>query len=183
MSQTTIFFLAGDESFTVDFKNSFRGAMYVWNDIAKRYCGFDHFPSFSLDDQMEVWNFANNNPEKMPIHEAIVMASTMDKALLEPDKWIELVEAFEKYSLDHPDSSIGDQAAAIREAMESEKASLIKGIGWRQTSVCGDSLWEVWSEESDDYDAYCPNSSDEHFWIVGQAKDAYKEENLNQTAE
>lgn len=175
MSETTIFFLAGDNISSVDFKNAFRGAMYVWNDAAKRHCGLDHFPMFDEDVMSTVWNFGNNNPEKMPRHESIVMASTMDGALLEPEKWDALVEAFEEYALDHPGSSIGEQAVAIRKVMESDKASLIKGIGWRQTSVCGDSLWDPWNEETEENDAYCPDSSSEHFWIMEQVEDAYKD--------
>lgn len=29
-------------------KNAWRGAMYVWNDVAKRYFGLEGFPSFDL---------------------------------------------------------------------------------------------------------------------------------------
>lgn len=175
MSETTIFFLAGENSLSIDFKNAFRGAMYVWGDIAKRYCGFDRFPMFSEEDQSKVWNFGNNNPEKMPRHESIVMASTMDGALLEPTKWKQLVEAFEKYAANHPDSSIGNQATAIRKVMESDKATFVSGIGWRQTSVCGDCRWEPRDEDEEECGTYDPASNSNHFWIMEQVEDIYQD--------
>ncbi len=174
MSETTIFFLAGENSKSVDFKNAFRGALYIWNDVAKRYCGFETFPHFKVDDQMKVWNFGNNNPDKMPRHEAIVMASTMDKALLEPNKWQELVEAFERYGIDNPNSSIGQQATVIREVMEADHDNKITGIAWRQTSVCGDCMWTPWNEETEEYDSYDPAQNDKHFWIIEQIEHTYQ---------
>jgi hypothetical protein len=174
MSNTTVFFLAGKDCFEADFKNAFRGAMYVWNDTARRYCDFERFPSFNEEDQMKVWNFGNNHPDKMPMHEAIVMASTMDRALLEPSKWLDLVNSFEAYAELHPNSSIGEQAKAIREVMESDKAASITGIGWRQTSVCGDSLWSRFDDDSDEYVTYDPSSEDSHFWIMEQVAGVYE---------
>jgi len=56
MSRTEIYLLEPDEYELLEFKNAWRGAMYVWNDIAKRYCGFERFPLgiFDGDDERQI---------------------------------------------------------------------------------------------------------------------------------
>lgn len=63
---------------------------------------------------MAVWNYHSRNPGKMKIHDAIAMQSTMDNVLLEPSQWLRLVEAFELFGQQHPNSSFVEQAAIIR---------------------------------------------------------------------
>ncbi|MCE8034574.1 hypothetical protein EKK97_13815 [Billgrantia tianxiuensis] len=171
MSRTEIFLLQPNGGVHVlEFRNAWRGAMYVWNDIAKRYCGFERFP-LGFDDkgkeqQMDVWNYGNRNPD-MPEHDAIVLLSTMDHALLEPDQWERLAEAFEKYGSEHPDSSYSEQAAALRQAMESEAGKDVTGIGWLQTSVC-DTEWLIWDEDGEERRSYDPSKDEGHLWILAQ---------------
>lgn len=171
MSRTEIYLLEPDEYELLEFKNAWRGAMYVWNDIAKRYCGFERFPLgiFDGDDerQMDVWNYGNRHPDKMSEHEAIVLLSTMDHALSEPDQWERLVEAFEKYGAEHPDSSYSEQAEALRAAMESSESRELTGIGWLQTTVC-DTEWLPWDEDGEERRVYDPAHEDSHFWIMSQ---------------
>lgn len=168
MTTTTIYFLQKDDRKTVDIKNAWRSAMYIWNDVAKRYCGLERFPlglfGDDRDKMMAVWNFNDRNPGIMPEHVAITMLSTMDNILLEPSQWNRLVEAFEKYAVEHPDSSFGEQAAAIREVMSQLNVDDLTGIGWRQTSVC-DSPWTSYDEE-DELQVYDPSSGDKHCWLM-----------------
>ncbi|MDP0495704.1 MAG: hypothetical protein Q7Q73_05800 [Verrucomicrobiota bacterium JB024] len=168
MSHTTIYFLSGENTVTEDFRNAFRGAMYVWNDVAKRYCGMERFPFFDEDEQMEVWNFNSRHPGRMSRHEEIVLLSTMDHVLAEPARWQEVADAFELYGKEHPDSSIAEQSAAIRRVMESEAGAAVAGIGWLQTSVCGDTPWMPWDEDGEEYIAYDPVTGDTHWWLMGQ---------------
>lgn len=167
MSYTTIYFLKEKELLSAEFRNSHRGAMYIWRDEAKRYFGLDMFPFFDDDEQMKIWNYGNHNPHTMPMHEQIALLSTMDGALMEPARWTELVEAFEKYGEEHPNSSFGEQASAIREFMESDKSEGLVAIGWNQTSVCGDVRWFDHDEE-DELFVYDPASGNDHFFIMSQ---------------
>lgn len=70
MSYTTIFFLKKDKVLSSDFKNAFRGAMYVWNDFAKRYCEMDGFP---LNNE-ECWIF---NPDECSHPQSLVCPVVM----------------------------------------------------------------------------------------------------------
>lgn len=173
MSYTTIFFLKKDRVLSADFQNAWLSAMYVWTDFAKRHCGMSGFPHLDQEDQMAVWNVGNRNPEKVPRYEQIVMLSTMDGALFEADHWPELVAAFEKYGKDHPNSSIAEQGKCIKEFMQSDEGKDVLGIAWRQTSVCGDTMWAIDDEESDDYIPYDPEASDDHFWAFDQLNDSH----------
>lgn len=173
MSATIIYFLRKDGISKAETKNAFRSSMYVWSDVAKRYCGLERFPMIfddnCLESQMEVWNFNIRHPGVMQKHEEIALVSTMDKTLAEPSQWLRLVEAFEKYSSEHPNSSFGEQAAAIRSVMESDQASEIVAIGWQQTSVNGDSPWFSYEEDEDgeDYvEVYDPATGNTHYWLM-----------------
>lgn len=167
MSETTIYFLKKDGCVTADFKNAFRSAMYIWQDVGKRYCGFDGFPMFSDDDRMEIWNYHYRHPGVMAEHEAITMLTTMDGALCEPDQWQRLADALEQYGTEHPNSSFAEQGMTIRAVMESDEAEGVLAIGWRQTSV-GDTRWESFDDEGEELIHYDPESGDSHFWIMGQ---------------
>ncbi len=60
MSYTEIFSISASHCHSLgETKNAWRGAMYVWNQIAQKYFGLDSFPSFDADMQKRVWN-ANN---------------------------------------------------------------------------------------------------------------------------
>lgn len=171
MSYTELFAIKKDVAIKKEFKNAFRGAMYVWSDIAKRYAGFDVFP-FDYDDQMEVWNYHYRHPNVMKEHEAIVMLSTMDNAMVEANQWERLVKAFEQYGLEHPNSNYYDQANAIKELVEQEGIENIIGFAWNQTSI-NSVPWfitEEYVEELDDYvdHIYNPDESSNHFWVFEQ---------------
>lgn len=172
MSRTAIFLLEHGKNRVLEFSNAWRGAMYVWSDVAKRYCGLKHFPTGIFDDdedrQMEVWNYDNRHPGEMAEHEAIVLLSTMDHALLEPDQWERLVEAFEKYGAEHPGSSYSEQAAALRDALEGPGEDVeMTGIGWLQTSVC-DTEWLVFGDDEEERRPYNPAQDSGHFWLFEQ---------------
>lgn len=185
MSATIIYFLRKDGISKAETRNAFRSSMYIWSDVAKRYCGLERFPMIFDDDclesQMEVWNFNSRHPGIMQKHEEIALVSTMDNALAEPSQWPRLVEAFEKYGAEHPNSSFGEQAAAIRSVMESEQASGVVAIGWQQTSVNGDSPWFSYEEDEggEEYvEVYDPAIGNTHFWLMDSVdhKDAKDEQ-------
>lgn len=168
MSYTELFILTKDNSYQVfEFKNAFRGAMYVWNDVARRYAGFDRFPLFDKNEQMEVWNYNNRHPNTMKEHEIIVLLTTMDGALVEGDKCEQLISAFELYGKEHPNSSYSEQAEAIISAVDKLGKTNIAGVAWNQTSV--NERWILENIETDDgdfeYTVYDFNNGNSHFWV------------------
>tara|TARA_B100000929_G_scaffold191791_1_gene151891 strand:- start:2385 stop:2936 length:552 start_codon:yes stop_codon:yes gene_type:complete len=173
MSHTDIFFLKKDTYTKSSVRNAFLSAMYVWQHTAKHYCGLERFPmSFFSDDlepMMAVWNFHSRNPGKMKAHDAIVMQSTMDNVLLEPSEWRRLLEAFELYGKEHPQSSFAEQAAIIRGVMESEEGKDVVAIGWQQTSVSGDTPWYCYEEDESGNEivkVYDPSIDNLHHWLI-----------------
>ncbi|MBZ9574592.1 hypothetical protein [Modicisalibacter sp. MOD 31.J] len=173
MSSIPIFLLEVGAVKTLEFGNAWRGAMYVWNYVATEYCGLPVFPpGFSEEgkaDQMKVWNYGNNNPD-MPEHEAIVLLSTMDHALLDPSQWERLVEAYEKFGEEHPNSSFGEQAKALRDVMESGEDMELLGIGWNQNTICP-SKWVSYDDDGV-MRVYDPARENSHFWMMEQLDEA-----------
>lgn len=169
MSYTEIYILKNNNDFGyVELKNSHRGAMYVWHYIATHYCGMKHFPHMDRDQQMEIWNYDSRHPDEMETYEKIVLKSTMDNAIVEADKWKELVHAFKKYGKEHPNSNYSDQASEIEKIMSDIDIDEVLGIAWNQTSV-GDA-WCILCDEDEDteeyvYTVYDPNEHDDHFWV------------------
>lgn len=163
MSSTTIYCLGAVPGEVAEFGNAWRAGMYVWNDIARRYFGFDGFPMFDMAKQHSVWNAANTGA--LPQHEAIVLLSTMDRATVRTEEKAALVEAFRRYGAEHPRSSYAEQAGAI------ETADLPPGhwLAWRQTSVA--EFWgKSWDDEREERDWYDPRTGRDHFDVIAEAK-------------
>lgn len=109
--------------------NPWRGAMYVWNQIAQKYFGLEGFPFFDHELQRRVWNAGNEHA--LTDHELIVLASTMDKVFVNQRDLSALIEAFELYAAEHPNSSLGEQAQLIKQADIEPHQYLV----WDQNSV------------------------------------------------
>ncbi len=146
MSYTEIFSISASHCHSLgETKNAWRGAMYVWNQIAQKYFGLDSFPSFDADMQKRVWNA--NNEHQLTDAEIIVLASTMDCVVVKAVDVQRLVEAFEEYAKDHPHCSIGEQA----ELLKASRLSPEDHIAWCQTSISEFHFEPVYLEENDEY--------------------------------
>lgn len=110
-------------------RNAWRGAMYVWSDIAKRYFGLDSFPMFDESMMRRIWNAGNEKP--LSDAEKIVLASTMDNVVVKVSDKQRLIDAFDEYAKAHPDSSIGEQSDLIKEHDVGDN----EFIAWCQTTV------------------------------------------------
>lgn len=165
MSYTEVFLITKDKNCnSEEFKNAFRGAMYVWNDIATRYAGFEYFPHSDYDDQMEVWNYYSRHPGVMKPHEMIVLASTMDGSLVEAHRWKDLVNAFSQYGKEHPNSNYAEQAVAIEGLVELIGIENLMYIAWNQTTI--NNFWGVeYIDETDTFEYYDPDQGENHFWV------------------
>ena len=171
MSSTLIYAVKQDEEpiSIGQCRNAFRGAMYVWSDIAKRHFGLESFPHFDEDMQRRVWNAGNEKP--LTTTEIIVLASTMDKAIVDKAGIDGLLTAFKEYGENNENSSISDQA----ELIEKNLGSIPDGysIAWIQTSVCGDRWFGEWDEEKEIYTCDLSQS----FEVMQQAKEVEEYEN------
>ena len=162
MSTTTIYRLGLHPGEIGEVRNSWRGAMYVWDDIAKRYFGLTNFPMFDEAMRKKIWNASSH--VKMPRHEVIVLMTTMDGATIQISDVTAVVESFDRYAYEHPNSSFGEQAAIMR-AAEMEAGDL---IAWNQTSVS--EFWGCdWDAEKDEQTWYDPMIGDKHFDAYAEA--------------
>lgn len=160
MSYTTIYKMGSEISELGDIGNAQKSAMYVWNQIAKKYFNQDYFPMFDKALISKIWNAHDH--ATLTDEEIIVLSSTMDKATVNAEGLPRLIEAFEAYGKQHDVSSYLEQTDLLR------NADLKDGeyIGWCQTS-CG----EFWGKldintETEEYDYYNPNDGDIHFDVI-----------------
>lgn len=172
MSTTSIYRLGRDPECIGECRNSWRGHMYVWNDVAKRHCGLPRFPlGFGGNDNSEmsrVWN-AFTDPE-MPEHERIVLATTMDYATVRGRDMDAVIAAFERYGKEHPESSISEQAEILK-AADIRPNDL---VGWQGTSVS--EFWGTeWDSEKDEQTWYDP-STNKHFDAFAAATTTHTQE-------
>lgn len=131
MSSTEIYAVTPNSCQDIaNIRNAWRGAMYVWNDIAKRYFGLQSFPHFDEKMAKRIWNAGNEKP--LILSERIVLASTMDRVTVKSSDAKRLCDAFDEYAAAHPNSSIGEQSEVIKNYQfgDGEK------IAWCQTNVC-----------------------------------------------
>jgi len=134
MSRTEIYVVGDQVCEQVGFtENAWRGAMYVWHDIAKRYFGLAGFPSFDESMMHRIWNAGNEKP--ITLVEKVVLASTMDRVTVKHSDLNRLADLFDEYAKSHPNSSIGQQSEIIKAVAASGKYDGLK-LAWCQTSVC-----------------------------------------------
>ena len=146
MSYTEIFSISPNHCHSLgETQNAWKGAMYIWNQIAQKYFGLESFPAFDRGMQKRVWNANNEHP--LTDDEIIVLGSTMDRVFVKAQDVPRLVEAFERYAKDNPNSSIGEQAEVIKAA----KLAPEHGIAWCQTSVTDFHFEATYFEKSDEY--------------------------------
>lgn len=170
MSCTTIYKIGKNVEEVAEIQNAHRGAMYVWHETARKYFGLQSFPMFDEKMMSKVWNA--HVDKNVSDHDAIVLASTMDKAVVDKDSIQDLIKAYEAYGAENENSSFLEQAEALKTVTLGDG----EFIAWHQTS-CGDFWVDLeWNEDEEDYDRYDPNAGDIHF-------DAVKSLNLGEKKE
>ncbi|APF79512.1 hypothetical protein [Vibrio cholerae] len=145
MSCTEIYSISDKHCYHLgETQNAWRGAMYVWNQIAQKYFGLEGFPHFDENMRKRVWNA--NNEHQLTDAEIIVLASTMDRVMVKVADVPRLIKAFEEYGKEHPNSSIGEQAEIIKASELSPEGF----IAWCQTSVTSFHFEPTYIEENDE---------------------------------
>ena len=172
MSYTEIYSVSDGEiapPIKAEVQNAHRGAMYVWNQIARDYFGLENFPLFDKHQQGMIWNAYKTHA--LSYAERIVLISTLDYAAVRKGDVKNLIKAFRDYGSSNPHSSYCEQAGVIKGISESMGDDQF--IVWNQTSVNADLPFAEYEE-------------DEHGeWLahvqLSKCWDVFKEESNNVT--
>lgn len=136
-----------------EFRNSYRGAWLVWDQMGKQYCG-----GVSISNMQPVWDLAKS--DRVPIDYRIVMASTFDNVMVRRENLPRLVQAIEEYAKTFEAGTLLEQADKLKELAQDDSCF---AVCWNQTSVnCdtwlvrregldkyGDPLWEMYDVSRD----------------------------------
>lgn len=167
MSYTELYRLSRDPGELAEFQNAWLGAMAIWGDLARRYCGLDMFPMYG-PGQKQVWGLTED--PRLSMAERVTLLSTMDNAAVRGVDALKLADAFEGYSsVASGDNHFGKQAAFIRKAVADGDIQPGDWLAYNQTSVNCDRWFSAWNDEREDYDYYDPNTGDKHFDVFAEA--------------
>lgn len=138
-------------------QNAWRGAMAIWRIMEERH--LPPVPYSRLMNPVEaraVWRLYAD--KSVPMHERIVLLSTMDKCLVKKEDFPRLIEAFRKFE---GDTSLPEQADILEAMLENEDCI---AVGWNQTSVTATPWWS-YDEETDEEIPYNCLTGSDHFWL------------------
>ena len=144
MSYTEIFKFDkdGNSESVADIKNSYRGAMAVWNILGKKYCG--HGASiFDISAMKRIWNLADD--KRVSLDERIVLCTTFDKCLIRKDDIPRVVTAFRNFN---GETSLKEQADVLEELYQDDDCI---AVGWHQNSVSCEQWFEYNCLEQTDH--------------------------------
>jgi hypothetical protein len=135
-------------------KNSHRGAMAIWTYFEEKYLPKTRFPRTmstetlpdGRDAAFEIWDLAKNGT--LNREERLLMQSTFDRVVFRTEEIPELINIYEKYQNEMPNSSLQEQADILKEIYNSEQYI---AVAWNQTSI-GEAYW------SDYYKSYLTGS-------------------------
>jgi hypothetical protein len=145
MSYTTMFAFRQDGEFEpfAEYKNSWHGAMLIWNSMAERY-----ETPFNLIDEKSMealWSLADD--PKVPLHDRITLGTTFDRFVVYAGDFTQLRDALRESAKWMPSHChINKQSDDIEKIMElnlkcSNPDLHIIGVAWNQNSVVD--TWET----------------------------------------
>ena len=169
-------------------KNSWGGAVAVWNKLEKKYlspwipdyvkatCWYS--PGMSYDEiisflgytptrltsdllMQEIWDLGQN--PNVDMTDRIVLYTTYDDALVKRENIRKVIDAFAAFD---GSTNLQQQASILESALKDDN---IIAVGWNQTSVCADN-WANYGgvDENDDDIPYNCLTGDRHFWIFDE---------------
>lgn len=165
MSYTEIYAVDsnGDVRLYGEVKNSFAGAMHVWNALNTKYDLGDSF----ITQFERTWGKFNEGFYER--YEDIVLGSTFDGAMVKKEHLDELIQALDAYHVEHGNSNHRQQAELLSEVKNQD----ILAVAWCQTSVVSD-MWDYdFDEELDEIIPYNISKGSKHWYLF----DDLKEEN------
>ena len=140
MSSTEMYIARADGEFNLEetFRNSWRGAAFVWRVLWDKYGEkkheYDHFlEGANLTSLFKV------HDAKMTEDEKIVLMSTADRVFIAGNNFLQLADAFDRFAELHPvepdhyPCSFPEQAILLRQLHG--EVPKPRGVAWNQTTV------------------------------------------------
>jgi hypothetical protein len=131
-----------------EYKNSWLGAMFLWDFCARHYCGIkEGFPLFDTMRRQQVWDCYKN--PGIPLHMRAAMALTLDYIVIQPDECQRIGELLlrvpSEFILRGIDKAthwdcLGRDVAAWKP--KGPHASKVIGLALNATSV--NDIWSPW---------------------------------------
>lgn len=176
MSYTEIVFFGknGKPKFEAEIKNSWRGAMAVWNIIEERYLPafvpewalglgrgnqkHHRMSSPEMKDKMEIWDCWKR--EDISETDRIALMSTFDWAIVARKDIPALVKAFREFE---GETSLPEQADAIEDVFKDKN---VTAVAWNQTSV-SENHWTQYeyNDKKEQPIPYNLKKNDDHYLI------------------
>lgn len=145
----------GDSESYGEVKNTWLGAMAVWEILGIKYCG--HGASmFDINQMKRIWKLVDN--KSVAQHERIVLFTTLDKCLVRKEELPKVAEAFRKFA---GNTNLKEQADVLDDLYKEEDCI---GVGFHQNSIS----CEQWFE-------YNCLSGTEHFWLFDELEESESE--------
>ena len=142
----------GDSEGYGEVKNSWLGAMAVWEILGKKYCG--HGTSmFNISQMKRIWNLVDN--KSVPLHERIVLFTTLDKCLFKKEDIPKVVDAFRKFD---GNTNLKEQADILDDLYKEDDCI---AVGFHQNS-CSCEQW---------YEYNCLSGTG-HFWLFDELEES-----------
>lgn len=174
----------GNAESLADVRNSWRGAMAIWNILDIRYLP-PYIPEWakSLAEQKdryyrsgdfdgealkEVWALFDR--EDILLVDRIALGTTFDNVIVMREDIPKVISAFESFV---GETSLPEQAAILTNALKNDD---LIAIGWNQTSVNGDTWTNIggYDEENEEYLPYNILTMTEHWNLFQDLSDALK---------
>lgn len=164
MSRTEMCAAGADGDFhdVAEFRNSWRGAMFVWSTLAARYATGETL----MDMYKKTW--ALQNDPRLTDAEHYVLHTTFDNALVDREMAPTIIEALRDFGLNErgDGGSLAEQADALEKAFADPAT---RAVGWNQTTVNA-SPWFIYDEEKDEGRPYNLDRDTKHHFIQRRAK-------------
>lgn len=99
MSCTTVLAAGKDGEMkpVAEMRNAWRGAMWIWNEIACRYCHLEGFPlGLDMTEAQKVWDMADS--DKLSETDRLALLTTFDNWLVAPEHMERVAKALDDFS-------------------------------------------------------------------------------------
>lgn len=164
----------GDVVQVAEYENSYHGAMLIWIEYGKKFCGWtDESASremFWLPGLRTVWDLAKEQG-KLTTSEEVVLVSTFDNVVCPLRVFGTLAAGMEEVAAWMPKHShLRAMASKIRDMAADPEW---RGVCWNQTSVNADAWWGEYPEGADpdvaDRLPYNVDRQHRHWWMFPEA--------------
>jgi len=164
MSYTEIcgFDKKGNAYLQASVRNSWRGAMAIWNILGKRY--LSAYYQTDANTIKEVWDLFNS--DNISDIDRIVLGTTYDKVIVKKEKFSELIKAFKNFE---GETSLKEQAEILKIMADDENCI---AVAWNQTSV-NDNTWANfdYDDEAGESIAYNMFENGDHWYLFDEIQD------------